>query len=182
MIEEQYLLNLLNRKNHLYRHYTIDKKDGGKRLIYHPCAELKTLQYWLVRNIFNKLPISPHAYAYMKGKSIKQNALQHKDARNILHLDIKNFFNGISEDHIKNVININIDKFNELEFDITNELDIISNICQINGGCPIGAVTSPIISNAILYNFDNKISAFANANNLVYTRYADDIFCLRRIT
>jgi RNA-directed DNA polymerase len=38
-----------------------------------------------------------------------------------------------------------------------------------------GAPTSPVIANAILFEFDQATSEFCTANNLVYSRYADDI-------
>lgn len=39
----------------------------------------------------------------------------------------------------------------------------------------IGAPTSPLISNLLMYQFDGVMSNFARANGMVYTRYADDL-------
>lgn len=39
----------------------------------------------------------------------------------------------------------------------------------------IGAPTSPLISNVIMYDFDSMLAKFCIESGLVYTRYADDI-------
>ncbi|TOA12211.1 hypothetical protein CGK32_24500, partial [Vibrio parahaemolyticus] len=38
-----------------------------------------------------------------------------------------------------------------------------------------GAPSSPLISNAHLFDFDKKITEIANNSNVTYTRYADDL-------
>jgi RNA-directed DNA polymerase len=40
---------------------------------------------------------------------------------------------------------------------------------------PVGFSTSPLISNAVLFNFDNELSEYCNAFNIHYSRYSDDI-------
>ena len=52
-------------------------------------------------------------------------------------------------------------------------------ICKIvcrNGILPIGAPSSPKITNAMMFEFDKDVSDFADRMDVVYTRYADDIF------
>jgi retron-type reverse transcriptase len=39
----------------------------------------------------------------------------------------------------------------------------------------IGAPSSPLLSNSIMYEFDCRIAAMAERDEIVYTRYADDI-------
>src|SRR5574343_1201175 len=39
----------------------------------------------------------------------------------------------------------------------------------------IGAPSSPLISNFIMYFFDEKIQNICKENNTLYTRYADDL-------
>ena len=44
------------------------------------------------------------------------------------------------------------------------------------GRLTIGAPSSPIISNVLMYDYDQEMSQWSHDRNLVYTRYADDIF------
>jgi RNA-directed DNA polymerase len=39
----------------------------------------------------------------------------------------------------------------------------------------IGAPTSPILSNILMFDLDKQLSSYASENGYVYTRYADDI-------
>ena len=39
----------------------------------------------------------------------------------------------------------------------------------------IGAPSSPYLSNAIMFSFDNETQAMCNAAGVIYTRYADDM-------
>ena len=56
-IDIQYI-KFCSKRNDLYAQYYIPKKNGKKRKILQPSKELKVLQYWLVKNIFNNFPIS----------------------------------------------------------------------------------------------------------------------------
>ncbi len=174
-IDNEYIINIAkNSKNH-YSRYKIKKKNGGYRQIYHPSPSLKVLQYWLVDNIFNKCVISKNSYAYAKGCSIKKNAEIHKNSKHILHTDIKNFFNSIKTNHIKDVLALNKE---DLKYLSLNEEDIqlIFNICLYEGHLVIGSVCAPIISNCVMYSFDIELNKeITKYGNLIYTRYADDI-------
>ncbi len=52
---------------------------------------------------------------------------------------------------------------------------VLAKLVTLNNILPQGSPASPILSNAILYNFDGVISRFASENRLKYTRYADDM-------
>lgn len=179
-LDKNYVNSIIASSNYYYYEFEINKKKGGKRRICHPAQELKTLQYWAVNNIFKRLPISDSAYAYIKGKSIKQNANQHRNNKFVLHLDIKSFFEKITKAHLQKVLIDNKTLYSqELEngnYDIQNEIDTISRICLRHNACVIGAVSSPIISNVIMFLIDLKIKEYCDANHFIYTRYADDIY------
>ena len=132
------------------------------------------LQYWCVQNIFSILPISSYAYAYIRGKSIKQHAAVHVKSRFILHLDITNFFESITNRHISDVIMRNKDLYKNINIEA-----LIDDICKIslrNDKLCIGSVCSPVISNVIMNNFDIEVSKYCESKRLKYTRYADDIY------
>ena len=63
---------------------------------------------------------------------------------------------------------------------IKNKIDVklanaITEVVTYKGFLPQGAPSSPQISNAILFDFDNKISEACYLIQCVYTRYSDDI-------
>ena len=103
-LDSSYILKIANRSDFYYKDYTIKKKNGGFRHISQPSPELKTLQYWIVKNILCKLPISNIASAYNKGNSIKKHAQIHSGAKHILHTDINNFFPSIHFSHLSSIL------------------------------------------------------------------------------
>ena len=173
-LEQAHIDKIIRGSAYYYRTYFVDKSSGGQRRIQHPNPELKTLQYWCVHNIFSYLPVSNCAYAYIKRKSIKQNAFTHHNGRFILHLDITDFFESITSQHVKDVLVKNKGLFKN--FDVVAALDEITRICLRRNHLCIGAVSSPMISNVIMYDFDNEMEQYCESKKLTYTRYADDIY------
>lgn len=51
----------------------------------------------------------------------------------------------------------------------------IARLTSLNNGLPQGAPTSPILSNAYLYSFDETAAQVGKSTGLNITRYADDI-------
>ncbi|MBK6385090.1 MAG: RNA-directed DNA polymerase [Chitinophagaceae bacterium] len=51
----------------------------------------------------------------------------------------------------------------------------LARICCYNDELPQGAPTSPILSNIIAKQLDNRLLSFSKKMNLRYTRYADDL-------
>ena len=173
-LDEKYILSLSARGKKNYSHYTIPKKHGGTRTIYHPSPSLKTLQYWLVNHIFNKCSISKNSVAYGKGCSIKKNAEIHKDNKYILHMDIEKFFNSIKINHLKYMLEFNI-KAKHIKLE-EEDKKLIYMICLYDNHLAIGSVCAPQISNCVMYKFDIKLNdILAKFDQLKYTRYADDI-------
>ncbi|MEL7566423.1 MAG: retron St85 family RNA-directed DNA polymerase [Dehalobacterium sp.] len=168
-LDKEFILKI-SRNNNAYKKYKIPKKNGEHRDIYHPNKNLKLLQYWLVKRIFSKFSISEYSTAYLKGSSIKKNALLHKDSNYILHIDICHFFESITDYHIDKLLN----NVNGLDDD---DKELIKNIVLFRGKhLVIGSVASPIISNCIMYDIDLEIiNECIRDKGFIYTRYADDI-------
>ena len=142
-----------------------------------PNQQLKALQKILQTRIFNDrsiFPIHTSAMAYIENSDIKKNAEKHYKNQFILKLDFKYFFNSIKKsDFIKYLKNINFyEKYINFISDITFKDD---NITKADFSLPIGSSTSPVISNMLLYPFDEKISKYSDSLGITYTRYADDL-------
>lgn len=170
-IRHEQVISIIHSANYCYKHYTIDKRDGSKRNISQPSKRLKILQRWVSHQIFGKLPIHSQAKAYIKGCSIRDNAIVHAKSRFIQKMDFKNFFESISSRDISVLLLAHKEELNISSRDIS---DIISIVC-LNRYLTIGAPSSPIISNAILYDFDCRVSEYCEKHKFKYTRYADDL-------
>ena len=49
-----------------YHFWTIPKRDGSRRTITAPKSELKAVQRWLLRNVFEKLPVHHAAHGFLR--------------------------------------------------------------------------------------------------------------------
>ena len=160
--------------------FHIAKRSGGFRIIYQPDKKLKTIQYWLMSNVFLDLPIHSSAVAYRTGNSILTNARRHARNRYFLKMDFKDFFPSIKWSDLKPLI-LAWHQFRMPSWKLTSSAkDLIRRTCfNIDNSLPIGYPSSPLISNVVMSSFDkrleNLLSETASFGDFVYTRYADDI-------
>lgn len=161
---------------HRYKVYEIPKRNSNKtRTIAHPAKELKFIQRHLAEFLKDKLPVHEAAYAYRNGLGIKDNAFQHLNSKYLLKMDFENFFQSITPS-----LFFTVAKKKGIVFDKHDKLLLTGLLFwkpkDKNGlVLSIGAPTSPLISNFIMYYFDEKISAECKNKKITYTRYADDI-------
>lgn len=166
-LSPEYLKTISERAHYFYKTYQIAKKSGGYRIISQPSRELKAIQGWILRNILDKLTVSPYSKGFEKKTSILDNAAPHIGANYILSLDVDNFFPSI---HAGNVYSI----YRTIGYN-KNISRILTNLSVYNGGLPQGAPTSPKLANLICSRLDARISGYAGPKGITYTRYADDI-------
>lgn len=159
-----------------YKRYTIPKRNGGSRLIAQPAKETKYLQYWVVENVIDSLPIHQSAMAYVEGKSIKQNAERHRTNKYVAKFDFKDFFPSIkAHDFIKHLDKYTPGKYNEEDKLLLTKILFIADKHLKNYRLSIGAPSSPALSNTILFDFDCLIEEYCAPAKITYTRYADDL-------
>lgn len=162
-----------------YKHYKIDKRGGekdNKRSISQPTPELKALQRTLLDEfLLERVPVHEAAMAYKKDTSIADNAKIHARNSYLLKMDFENFFPSIKSLDLCNLLieSGKIDKDDQLG------LRIISRVFFMHEGAElvlsIGAPSSPVISNAMLFNFDSIVSEHCRSLNISYSRYSDDL-------
>jgi RNA-directed DNA polymerase len=150
-----------------YTSFYINKSDGSKRLIQAPVRELKGLQAWVLRNILDKLTISPDATAYRKKKSISDNTTPHRNNRYFICIDLEDFFPSITRLRVAKL-------FSRLGYS-KKASEILAGICTYDGKLPQGAVTSPSLSNIIASKLDRRIAGYTSKRNIIFTRYSDDL-------
>lgn len=175
-LDQSYISRIAERSSYYYKEYTVPKRNGEPRSIAQPSPELKTLQYWVFHKILGKLPVSTAAYAYKKGDSIKRHAQLHAKSRFFLHTDIRNFFPSIKSSRLNPILRENKHIFEDIGLDLEESLEDIRKICFRKDSLSIGAVSSPVISNVVMYSFDEIMLEYCKANGYLYSRYADDIY------
>lgn len=162
---------LYSASNHTSAHYyqtKIPKGNSEYRELAVPDNFMKSIQKRIVERLLVYEEISPYATAYRFGGSTIINAKPHLRNTTVLKLDIRHFFDHIIYPLVKEKV------FPEKRYSESNRI-LLSLICLYKDSLPQGAPTSPIISNIIMKDFDNKVGNWCKAKNIIYTRYCDDL-------
>lgn len=158
-----------------YKKYYIEKRGGrGVRLIAQPSKDLKVVQRIILKEFFrDKLKVHKCATAYKIGSSILKNAEPHLANEFLLKMDFKNFFPSLKAG--------DFDQFLQ-KGEILNDENERALLCQIffinspgDNVLSIGSPGSPVISNAMLFGFDQALSERCQNAGITYTRYSDDM-------
>lgn len=159
-----------------YKVFEIPKRSGGMREVAQPAREVKAIQRWIIKELMHSLPIHDAATAYRVGGSIRNNAEYHVNSRFMLKLDFSNFFPSILGSDI--VEHLNRYCVNEID---PKAMQLVAHVCcWVRERTPplrlcIGAPVSPMLSNSIMFDFDTRLALVAAEDDVLYTRYADDI-------
>ena len=159
--------------SHRYKTYTIPKRDGRRRKISQPTPAVKFIQRWLCRNVFSRFPIHDSAQAYKEGANIGANARIHVRQNYLLKVDFENFFPSIKGYDVSSLVNGSREMWEPALTEEDIEV-IVKAVCK-DGALTIGAPSSPMISNVLMYDFDRELSEECQRRRVRYSRYADDI-------
>lgn len=163
----EYLASVVNSPSNHYYTFKIPKRNGGTREITSPYPALLEIQYWILENILKTITISPYAHGFAYKKSIISNSKIHIGQKELLKIDLKDYFPSIK-------INRIITVFKKLGY--PNEISfLLAAICSYEEHLPQGAPTSPYLSNIVSKKLDKRLIFFAKKFDLKYTRYADDL-------
>lgn len=166
-IPHKRLFSLVRSSADHYRQSFIQKECGG-RIIYVPDEELSAVQRRILHEILEKHPVSPYATAYVRGRSLYDNASPHVKHRYLLKLDITDFFGSI---RFQKVL---ASAFPGRYF--SRQIGtILTTLCCREDVLPTGAPTSPALSNLVMKAFDEQIGEWCRRRRIIYTRYCDDM-------
>ncbi len=166
-ISHSLLISMSRYTEHYYRRYSIPKSTQGQRQIEAPKRFLKLIQRWIYDHILSTIVISSSAHGFVPKRDIFTNAKLHLASKNIMVVDIKNFFPSIKRNQVTKV-------YRELGFP-TKVAVRLSGLCTLDGRLPQGAPTSPALANIIFSPTDIELINFSKEQGDIYTRYADDL-------
>lgn len=162
----------------MYYHFTIPKPSGGIRAIEAPEQELKKLQRRLnayLQSVYY-LHQSVASYGYIQRvvgsavvKNIRTNAEKHLNCKYLLNADFDDFFHQIQTRHIVRIFRVAPFHFDK------HTANILAKICTYKGRLPMGAPTSPVLSNFYTLQIDNALTKWTYERKIVYTRFVDDL-------
>lgn len=165
-------------ENASYRKFSIPKAKGGKRIIEAPNENLlqiqKRLNICLQAVYYTIKPTEVYGFvqsakAEAHNHNIITNAKNHIGKASVLNIDLKDFFHSISAIKVREL-------FQTTPFYFSEDLaTCLALICCWNKRLPMGAATSPVVSNFHCLKLDEQLIAVARQLNLTYTRYADDL-------
>lgn len=175
-LPESFVIGVAHTASRRYKEFQIPKADGrSMRRIEQPSKELKLLQRWLVRKLFDRLPTHDHAHAYVRGRSIVTNASAHRANRYLSRLDFQDFFPSLTSVDVGSLLSRSRTSAQGLTL-ADEDVRFVSDLVCRFGRLTIGAPSSPTISNKLLYELDAHFSSIAGRAGAVYTRYADDLY------
>ncbi|HVX90882.1 MAG TPA: reverse transcriptase family protein [Candidatus Paceibacterota bacterium] len=186
-----------------YRVFTIKKRpnsQGGRRfrVICAPDPSLMRVQRWIATNILNQGTslLHPANTAFAPGSKLMDAAAPHCGCRWMVKLDVKNFFESISEisayrsfrrlgyqplvsfemARICSRLGTVTSARSHPRWQARRHWDVITTYSNHRvGHLPQGAPTSPMLANMAVAALDEQLTAIASQFGLNYTRYADDL-------
>ncbi|MEX1191168.1 MAG: reverse transcriptase family protein [Brumimicrobium sp.] len=143
-------------------------RHGGTREVYKIISGSLHNTLKILNNQLGKVYSPPDCvHGFIKGRNIKTNAEQHLAKRNILSVDIKDFFPSITKLMVSSAL--------ESNGFIKEVANWISSIVTHEGCLVQGFNTSPTIANIVFEKLD-KILLDRCGDQITYTRYADDLY------
>jgi RNA-directed DNA polymerase len=161
-----------------YNAFVVKKPSGGERFIEDPAPPLKKIQRQLNAYLQAKCHLCRTAAAYgfmiaVKGdtepRGVRANARRHLGATYMLNMDFDDFFHTISAERVAKV-------FGEGVYEFDDELvALLTQLCTFGQRLPMGAPTSPVLSNLASIELDNDLLDIARREDWRYTRFVDDM-------
>ena len=170
----------IQRKPHLYKRFTIPKKNGKKRVIFNPRPVLKHLQQRLNETVLKKITTLECVGAYVVGKSCRDSALRHAGHKVRIAMDLKDFFPSHTRSRVRRY-------FKEVIGYSHQVAGLIADLCtapeKVDGPKPYikhivpqGSPASPTLFNLIAQEaLDKPVLKALEGTGWVYTRYSDDL-------
>lgn len=161
-----------------YRSYPIKKSSGKLRWIDAPQAPLKEYQKAILERLLYQFRAHESAVGFVKKMSVKEGAARHLGNKVVLCIDVNNFFGSLRLFQVYAAFGYMLSKLSKnikgFSYD-RDDLDLLVKLTTYKAHIPQGAPTSPALANIICRQMDRELKSLADREDLIYTRYADDI-------
>lgn len=117
------------------------------------------------------------AHGFVRERSILTNAMMHVGKKNVLNIDLNDFFDSFNFGRVRGFF-IKNENF-KLDPHIAT---VIAQISCFDNKLPQGSPCSPVITNLITHSLDIRLASLAKEHKCTYTRYADDITFSTRLS
>lgn len=185
-----YLREVVSRERDPYRSIAIPKRGGSARAISAPEPIMMDVQRWILGHVLGPVDAHPRSFAYEPGRSVIMCAQEHVGSRWMIKVDLHDFFGTVNEIMIYRVFRrLGYAKLLAFELSrLTTRAEGARRIgkssrwpgipaysVDLQGSLPQGGPSSGMLANAAAFRLDRLIDSCARENELVYTRYSDDI-------
>ncbi len=160
-----------------YKEYKLRKPNGKFRLIEDPAPDLKGvlkhINHFLQAAYHFQRPECVHGFCIsprdLEDRNILSNAQRHLGNPHLLNIDMEDFFHFVTYARVEDVLTTLLPHA---------RADLIALLCRIttrHGRLPMGAPTSPALSNFACLGLDADLETLTRHLGLTYTRFADDL-------
>ena len=150
-----------------YYNFSIPKKDGSSREVSAPNKKLKLVQKRLLR-LLQRIESPDWLISGKRGKSYTDNARFHLDSKNVLTIDIRDFYNSCKHKYIYNLF-INVFETSPDVAYLFCKLTIL--FCKL----PTGAPTSQLLAFWAYKDTFTQIDQIAEKCGCKFSLYVDDM-------
>ena len=167
-VEEAARDYLLNPDNYV-REFTVTVNGRKKKITTyakgHKGDLLLSIHLTIAEKLSKEYEFAANSFAFQQGTGVKQCIEQHLNSYRFFKTDIHKYFESITFENASK-------KISKAKLLPKSHQTLLLEACFYKGTLPIGYVSSPIISDIYLHEFDMLM---LNHEGLIYTRYADDL-------
>lgn len=156
-----------------YHHFQVAKRNGTMRDVREPNPALKAIQREILDTVLAYLPTLPHAYGFVKGRSIIDNARLHLNKQYVVNMDLAEFFHSITETRVRHVFQCA--NVNDRDSRILAQTCTVKISPLVQRRLSQGAPTSPFLANHAARHLDVRLQGLCKKAGYTYSRYADDL-------
>ncbi len=171
---------------HHYRYRWTLARTGRRRLLEAPRPRLRALQRAVLDQILALVPAHPAAHGFVPGRSAVTAARPHLGAGTLISLDLAAFFTSLTAGRVHGLfraagypqpVSRTLTGLctTRTPLYVLREADWLSRSAFQQPHLPQGSPASPALANLCLLRLDRRMTGYAEASGLTYTRYADDL-------